>query len=196
MALVEAGYRSVEEHRAVEPGEIIAGGDPRARQDQPNPQNIPWPSGGKLEAEEAVRGWSGSDFANYTPQVQQTLALARQEAVRLNHSFLGTEHLLLGLVALAERLPGEIAGVVLRRRVLELGRIREEILTQIGPGPADMVADNIPYTPRVKQVLALAAKEARALHHANIGTEHILLGLLKEGDGVAARVLRALGVEA
>ncbi len=195
MALVEAAYRSVEEHRAVEPVEIIAEAGARAQQILPNPPDIPWPFGAKIETEETVRGGSGADLANYTPQALQTLALARREAVRLNHCFLGTEHLLLGLVALAEQLPGEIAGVVLRRRGLEFGRIREEILTHVGAGPPDTVSGNIPYTPRVKKVLALAAKEARALSHTNIGTEHLLLGLLNEGDDVAARVLRALGLE-
>lgn len=119
------------------------------------------------------------------------LALARQEADRLKHSFVGTEHLLLGLIKLGQG----VAVTVLQKLGLDLETVRLEVAKQVGPGPDQKVFGNIPYTPRVKKVLALAAKEARALNHTYIGTEHILLGLLREGDGVAARVLKNLDVD-
>src|SRR5204863_2021945 len=77
----------------------------------------------------------------------------------------------------------------------DLETVRREVEKQVGTGPEQKIIGNIPYTPRVKKVLALAAKEAKALNHAYVGTEHILLGLLREGDGVAARVLKNLGVD-
>jgi ATP-dependent Clp protease ATP-binding subunit ClpC len=126
---------------------------------------------------------------NFTPRAQQTLALARKEADRLNHHFVGTEHLLLGLISLGQG----TAVTVLGKLGLDLAAVRAEVEKQIGPGP-EKVIGNIPYTPRVKKVLALAAKQARFLHHTYLGTEHILLGLLEEGDGVAGRVLSKLGV--
>lgn len=129
--------------------------------------------------------------AQFTPRAQQVLALARQEADRFNHNFVGTEHLLLGLIKLGQG----VAVNVLQKQGLDLETVRKEVETQVGTGPDQKMIGSIPYTPRVKKVLNLAAKEARALIHTYVGTEHILLGLLREGDGVAARVLRNLGVE-
>src|SRR6266436_6455119 len=128
---------------------------------------------------------------NFTPRAQQVLALARKEAERFNHNFVGTEHVLLGLIALGQG----CAVAVLRKLGLHLEAVRLEVEKQVGTGPDQKMIGNIPYTPRVKKVLALAAKEARALHHTYVGTEHILLGLLREGDGVAARVLKNLDVD-
>jgi ATP-dependent Clp protease ATP-binding subunit ClpA len=127
---------------------------------------------------------------NFTPRAQQVLTLAREEAARLNHNFVGTEHLLLGLISLGEGTAVNVLG----NMGLNLESARAEVEKQIGAGPGQKVSGSIPYTPRVKTVLALAAKEAKALHHTYVGTEHILLGLLREGDGVAARVLANLGV--
>src|SRR6476619_6664375 len=127
---------------------------------------------------------------NFTPRAQQVLALARKEADRFNHNYVGTEHLLLGLIKLGQG----VAVNVLQKMGLDLETVRMEVEKQVGTGPDQRVVGNIPYTPRVKKVLALAAKEARALNHTYVGTEHILLGLLREGDGVAARVLCNLGV--
>lgn len=129
--------------------------------------------------------------AQFTPRAQQVLALARKEADRLNHNFIGTEHVLLGLLALGTG----VAVNVLLKLGLSLEKVRQEVLKQVGPGPDRIILGNIPYTPRVKKVLALAAKEARTLNHTYVGTEHILLGLLGEGDGPAARVLQNLGVQ-
>jgi Clp amino terminal domain, pathogenicity island component len=127
---------------------------------------------------------------NFTPHSQQALALARREADRFHHNFVGTEHLLLGLI----RLNQGIAVAVLKKMGLDLETLRMEVEKQVGTGPDEKMVGNIPYTPRVKKVLALAAKEARFLNHTYVGTEHILLGILREADGVAARVLRNLHV--
>jgi ATP-dependent Clp protease ATP-binding subunit ClpC len=128
---------------------------------------------------------------NFTPRAQQVLALARKEADRFNHNFVGTEHLLLGLIKLGQG----VAVNVLQKMGLDLETVRLEVEKQVGTGPDQKVLGNIPYTPRVKKVLSLAAKEAKALNHTYVGTEHILLGLLREGDGVAARVLKSLDVD-
>src|SRR5260221_6457640 len=128
---------------------------------------------------------------NFTPRAQQVLALARKEADRFNHNFVGTEHLLLGLIKLGQG----VAVNVLQKLGLDLETVRMEVEKQVGTGPDQKMIGNIPYTPRVKKVLALAQKEAKALNHTYVGTEHILLGLLREGDGVAARVLKNLDVD-
>jgi ATP-dependent Clp protease ATP-binding subunit ClpC len=131
------------------------------------------------------------EMNNFTPRAQQVLALARKEADRFNHNFVGTEHLLLGLIKLGQG----VAVNVLQKMGLDLETVRMEVEKQVGTGPDQKMIGNIPYTPRVKKVLALAAKEAKALNHTYVGTEHILLGLLREGDGVAARVLKNLDVD-
>ena len=128
---------------------------------------------------------------DFTPRAQQVLALARKEAERFNHNYVGTEHLLLGLIKLGQG----VAVNVLQRMGLDLERVRLEVEKHVGSHPETNMIGNIPYTPRVKKVLALAAKEAKALNHSYVGTEHILLGLLREGEGVAARVLKSLEVD-
>jgi ATP-dependent Clp protease ATP-binding subunit ClpC len=134
---------------------------------------------------------SEESMQNFTPRAQQVLALARKEADRFNHNFVGTEHLLLGLIKLGQG----VAVNVLQKLGLDLETVRMEVEKQVGTGPDQKMIGNIPYTPRVKKVLALAAKEAKALNHTYVGTEHILLGLLREGDGVAARVLKNLDID-
>jgi ATP-dependent Clp protease ATP-binding subunit ClpC len=128
---------------------------------------------------------------NFTPRAQQVLQLARKEADRFNHNYVGTEHLLLGLIKLGQG----VAVNVLQKMGLDLETVRMEVEKQVGSGPETKIVGNVPYTPRVKKVLALAGKEAKALSHSYVGTEHILLGLLKEGEGVAARVLKNLEVD-
>src|SRR3979409_2684237 len=128
---------------------------------------------------------------NFTPRAQQVLALARKEADRFNHNYVGTEHLLLGLIKLGQG----VAVNVLQKMGLDLERVRMEVERHVGPHPATNMVGNIPSPPRVKKVLALAGKEAKALNHPYVGTEHILLGLLREGEGVAARVLKSLEVD-
>ncbi len=128
---------------------------------------------------------------NFTPRAQQVLALARKEADRFNHNYVGTEHLLLGLIKLGQG----VAVSVLKKMHLDLETVRLEVEKQVGIGHEAKISGNIPYTPRVKKVLSLAGKEAKNLNHSYVGTEHILLGLLREGDGVAARVLKNLDVD-
>src|SRR3978361_1253828 len=129
---------------------------------------------------------------NFTPRAQQVLALARKEADRFHHNYVGTEHILLGLIKLGQG----VAVSVLQKMGLDLETVRGEVEKQVGIGQESKTpVGSIPYTPRVKKVLALAGKEAKALNHSYVGTEHILLGLLREGEGVAARVLKSLEVD-
>src|SRR6202453_1341599 len=128
---------------------------------------------------------------NFTPRAQQVLALARKEADRFNHNFVGTEHLLLGLIKLGQG----VAVNVLQKMGLDLETVRMEVEKQVGSGPETKMAGNIPYTPRVKKVLTLAGKEAKSLNHNYVDTEHILLGILREGEGVAGRVLYNFGFD-
>lgn len=129
---------------------------------------------------------------NFTPRAQQVLALARKESDRFNHNYVGTEHLLLGLIHLGQG----VAVNVLQKMGLDLESVRAEVEKQVATNtPENKPSGNIPYTPRVKKVLALASKEAKALNHSYVGTEHILLGLLREGEGVASRVLINLNID-
>src|ERR1700710_1554778 len=112
---------------------------------------------------------------NFTPRAQQVLALARKEADRFNHNYVGTEHLLLGLIKLGQG----VAVNVLQKMGLDLETVRMEVEKQVGSGPETK----------------LGGKEAKSLNHSCVGTEHILLGLLREGEGVAARVLKNLEVD-
>jgi ATP-dependent Clp protease ATP-binding subunit ClpC len=128
---------------------------------------------------------------NFTPRAQQVLALARKEADRFHHNYVGTEHILLGLIKLGQG----VAVSVLQKMGLDLETVRGAVEKQVGTGTETKTQGSIPYTPRVKKVLALAGKEAKALNHSYVGTEHILLGLLREGEGVAARVLKSLDID-
>jgi ATP-dependent Clp protease ATP-binding subunit ClpC len=134
------------------------------------------------------------DFAmnNFTPRAQQVLVLAKREAKRFAHNYVGSEHLLLGLIKLGQG----VAVAALQAMGLDLETVRYEVEKHSGPGQDMKVEGDPPLTPRVKRILALAAKEARALNYNYIGTEHLLLGLLREGDGVAARILRNLNIDA
>jgi hypothetical protein len=153
------------------------------------------PNSGILrKLKEFILGRSVADNSTiaYAPAAQQSLELARQEAPLLNHDFIGTEHVLLGLL----KSQSGIVPNVMRRLGVEFEAIRTEIEKVIGPGmPAQRVAANIPYTPRATRALALAAKEARDLNQTQVSPEHIFLGLIKEGSGVAAVVLKNLGVD-
>lgn len=129
--------------------------------------------------------------ANLSPRAQQALALAHQESERFNHYFVGTEHVLLGLIRLGQG----VAVNVLQKMGVDLEALQKEVENQVERGPDLKAIGATPYTPRVKKVLALAAREARGLNHMYVGTEHLLLGLLREGDGVAARLLSHLDVD-
>ncbi|WP_226038403.1 ATP-dependent protease ATP-binding subunit ClpC [Aquibacillus saliphilus] len=127
-------------------------------------------------------------FGRFTERAQKVLALSQEEAVRLGHNNIGTEHILLGLVSEGEG----IAAKALSSLGLETEKIQEEVEKLIGRG--QKVSQTIHYTPRAKKVIELSMDEARKLGHSYVGTEHILLGLIREGEGVAARVLNNLGV--
>jgi len=127
-------------------------------------------------------------FGRFTERAQKVLALAQEEAVRLGHNNIGTEHILLGLI----REGDGIAAKALIALGLGLEKIQDEVEALIGRGQEQPT--NIAYTPRAKKVIELSMDEARKLGHTYVGTEHILLGLIREGEGVAARVLNNLGV--
>ncbi|RSK25519.1 ATP-dependent Clp protease ATP-binding subunit [Bacillus sp. HMF5848] len=127
-------------------------------------------------------------FGRFTERAQKVLALAQEEAVRLGHNNIGTEHILLGLTREGEG----IAAKALAALGLGIDKIQEEVEALIGRGHEK--TQTIHYTPRAKKVIELSMDEARKLGHSYVGTEHILLGLIREGEGVAARVLNNLGV--
>ena len=127
-------------------------------------------------------------FDQFTDRARKVLVLAQEEARGLGHDYIGTEHLLLGLVHEGEG----VAAKVLSNLGVELAKVRSAVELIIGRGDHE-VAGEICLTPRVKKVLELAVDEARRLGHDFIGTEHLLLGLIREGEGVAARVLESLG---
>lgn len=129
---------------------------------------------------------------NFTPRAQQVLVLAKREAKRFGHNYVGTEHLLLGIIKLGQG----VAVSTLEAMNLDIETVGYEIEKHSGPRQDTQQEGDPPLTPRVKRVLALAAKEARTLNYNYIGTEHLLLGLLREGDGVAAKILRNLNVDA
>jgi ATP-dependent Clp protease ATP-binding subunit ClpC len=129
-------------------------------------------------------------FERFTERARQVVVLAQEEARALRHNYIGTEHLLLGLLTLDES--------VARRALESLGVTVEEVRAQVsrivGQGD-ELTTGQIPFTPRAKKVLELALREALALGHNYIGAEHILLGLAREGEGVAARILLDFGVD-
>lgn len=127
-------------------------------------------------------------FGRFTERAQKVLSLAQEEATRLGHSSIGTEHILLGLVREGEG----IAAKALLSLGLGMEKIQDEVESLIGRGNEKPL--NTPYTPRAKKVIELSMDEARKLGHSYVGTEHILLGLIREGEGVAARVLNNLGI--
>jgi len=127
-------------------------------------------------------------FDRFTERAREALTLAYAEAIRLNHGFIGTEHLLLGLAAQTE----SVAGKLLASLNLDLDQLRERVESIVGRGEAP-VSGQVGFTARAKKVIELACEEANQLHHDYLGTEHLLLGLLREGEGVAADVLESLG---
>ena len=132
---------------------------------------------------------TGDRFDRFTERARKVLTLAQEEATRFNHNYIGTEHLLLGLVREGEG----IAAKVLMSLNVELNAIRTQVEFIIGRGDR-MIVGEIGLTPRAKKVIELAVDEARRMGHHYVGTEHLLLGLVREGEGVAAKVLESLGV--
>ncbi|RKY41262.1 MAG: hypothetical protein DRP76_00275 [Candidatus Omnitrophota bacterium] len=130
-------------------------------------------------------------FNRFTERARKVLVLAKEEARRFNHDYIGTEHILLGLIREGEG----VACAVLQNLGIDLNRLRKELERLISPGSIATIGGDLPFTPRAKKALELAAEEARNLGHNYIGTEHILLGLLREEEGLAAQVLYSLGVD-
>jgi ATP-dependent Clp protease ATP-binding subunit ClpC len=130
-------------------------------------------------------------FNKFTERARKVLVLAKEEARRFNHDYIGTEHVLLGLIREGEG----VACAVLQNLGVDLERLRIEIEKLISPGSVASVLGDIPFTPRAKKALELAAEEAHGLGHNYIGTEHILLGLIREGEGLASQVLFSLGID-
>src|ERR687884_1099383 len=128
-------------------------------------------------------------FDKFTERARKVLSLAQEEAQRFQHNYIGTEHLLLGLV----REGDGVAAKVLSNLGVELTKVRSAVEFIIGRGDR-IVLGEIGLTPRAKKVIELAVDEARRLNHHYIGTEHLLLGLVREGEGIAAGVLESLGV--
>ena len=130
-------------------------------------------------------------FERFTDRARKVMSLAQQEAQRFNHEYIGTEHVLLGLVK-------EGSGVganVLKRLSIDLRKVRIEVEKLVKAGPEMVTLGKLPLTPRAKKVIEYAIDEARSLNHNYVGTEHQLLGLLREQDGVAAQVLMNLGLK-
>jgi len=125
----------------------------------------------------------------FTQRAQKAILLAQQEAKRLNHDYLGTEHMLLGLVALGEG----VAAQALQDLGIDLKKVRREVEKMVGTGDNILLIGEVPFTPRAKKVLELAVQEAQDMGHNYVGTEHLLLGLIREEEGVAAKVLEGLG---
>src|SRR4249920_3211554 len=130
-------------------------------------------------------------FERFTDRARQTVVFAQEEARRLDHTHIGTEHLLLGLIRESDGLAAQALG----RLGMSLGELRTEVVRTIGEAGSASPTGHIPFTPRSKKVLELSLREALELGHNYIGTEHILLGLVREGEGVAAQVLVARGAD-
>ncbi len=130
-------------------------------------------------------------FNRFTERARKVIILSKEEARRFNHDYIGTEHILLGLIREGEG----VAAAVLEKMGLDLQTIRLEVEKVVQPGPSTQILGDIPFTPRAKKALELAAEEARALGHNYIGTEHILLGIIREGESVASQVLLNLGLD-
>ena len=131
------------------------------------------------------------NLAHFTPRAQHLLVLAREEADRFKHNYVGTRHILLGLIKFGQG----TAVSSLWNMGIDLETVRIEVEKQVGTGSDNTISGEPPYTTRVKKVLTHAGKEAENLDHSYVGTAHILLGLLREGEGVAAKVLTSLNVD-
>src|SRR5437588_10840947 len=130
-------------------------------------------------------------YERFTDRARKVMQLANQEAQRLNHEYIGTEHILLGLV----KEGSGVAANVLKNLGIDLHKIRLEIERITGSSPEVGTPGKLPQTPRAKKVIEFAIEEARSLNHNYVGTEHLLLGLLREQEGVAAQVLMNLGLK-
>jgi ATP-dependent Clp protease ATP-binding subunit ClpC len=131
-------------------------------------------------------------FERFTERARQVVVLAQDEARALGHNYIGTEHILLGLLREEEG----VAARVLESLDVTVEEVRAQVKRLVGQGDEEIVTGQIPFTPRAKKVLELALREALSLKHSYIGPEHILLGVVRENDGVAARILLDFGADA
>ena len=154
---------------------------PECKRDYTKTKRVSEPSSGP---------YRGPVFERFTDQARRVVVLAQEEARMLNHNYIGTEHILLGLIHEGEG----VAAKALESLNISLEAVRQQVEEIIGEGPAGSTG-HIPFTPRAKKVLELSLREALQLGHTYIGTEHILLGLIREGEGVAAQVLQKLGAD-
>jgi ATP-dependent Clp protease ATP-binding subunit ClpA len=132
-------------------------------------------------------------FERFTAHARRAVVTAQEEARELNHNYIGTEHILLALLRHPDALPNEesaIAPAVLEEFGMSREGVREEVIDKVGIGKGKAKSGHIPFTPRAKKVLELALREALQLHHTYIGTEHLLLGLIREDEGVAVQIMR------
>ena len=130
-------------------------------------------------------------YERFTDRARKVMQLANQEAQRFNHEYIGTEHILLGLI----KEGSGVAANVLKNLEVDLRKIRLEVEKLVQSGPDMVTMGKLPQTPRAKKVIEYSMEEARNLGHNYVGTEHILLGLLREQEGVAAQVLMNLGLK-
>ena len=130
-------------------------------------------------------------FERFTDRARKVMALANQEAQRFNHEYIGTEHILLGLV----KEGSGVGATVLKNLDVDIKKLRLEVEKQVKSGPDMVTMGKLPQTPRAKKVIEYAIEEARSLNHNYVGTEHILLGLLRESEGIAAQILMSLGLK-
>lgn len=144
---------------------------------------------GKLKG--TTRGTSAGLFTRFHPDAREAIVLAQEEARRQRHDYIGTEHVLLGLLAESEGVAGRVLGAV--GITLDAARQRSEEI--IGGCGARAPSGHIPFTPRAKKVLELSLREAVNLGHNHIGTEHVLLAIEREGEGVAMQIVHACGVQ-
>lgn len=141
---------------------------------------------GCLTAEAIVNGY------NFTERVRRALMTAREEAFALRHEYVGTEHVLLGLISDGEG----VAAAVIQNANLDPREIRDRVLETVRPGTSGPHGPDLPYTSRAKKVLELSMSVARTMSHSYVGTEHILIGLIEEEKGIAAQVLKSFGLTA
>jgi Clp amino terminal domain, pathogenicity island component/UvrB/uvrC motif len=178
--------RAALENRKHQPGRIIP--------------SWPGPSGGET-ADEMYRDYAGAEtrarkaalsmFERFTDRARRVVVLAQEEARMLNHNYVGSEHILLGLI----REDGGVAAQALGSLGVTEERARQQVEEVVGAGQTGPQRGHLPFTPQAKKILQLSLREAIALGHAYIGTEHILLGLVRGDDGAAIRVLNGLGVD-
>lgn len=130
-------------------------------------------------------------YERFTDRARKVMQLANQEAMRFNHEYIGTEHVLLGLV----KEGSGVASHVLKNLDVDLRKVRLEVEKQVQSGPDMITMGKLPQTPRAKKIIEYSMEEARLLNHNYVGTEHILLGLVREEEGIAGNILSSLGVE-